>query len=130
MIAKKFRLPRQRFSERPASRIGSDYFLVKIFKNDLSHNRFGVVISTKADKRSSRRNFWRRTILNYARQLIESEDSSEFIEPEGSSEPERPERQISFGKDLLIIVSPRIRELSKSGVEQELGKMFKRCYEA
>lgn len=102
MIPKKLRLPRQRFSERPASRIGSDYFLVKVFKNDLGRNRFGVVISAKVDKRSSRRNFWKRTILNCAKQ------------------------QADFGKDLLIIVSPRIRELSKSAAEQELGKIFKK----
>ncbi len=101
MISRKLRLPRQRFYERPISRVGSDYFLVKIFKNELRHNRFGVVISAKVDKRSSRRNFWRRVILNYAR------------------------RQIGFGKDLLIIVSPRIRELSKSAAEQELEKIFK-----
>ena len=101
MIPKKLRLPRQRFSERPISRINSDYFLVKIFKNELRHSRFGVVISAKVDKRSTRRNFWRRAILNCAK------------------------RQIGFGKDLLIIVSPRIRELSKSAAEQELKKIFK-----
>ncbi len=100
MIAKKLHLPRQRFSERPVSRISSDYFLVKIFRNDLGRNRFGVVISTKVDKRSTKRNFWRRMILNYAR------------------------RQINFRKDLLIIVSPRIRELTKNAVEQELEKIF------
>lgn len=100
MIAKKLRLPRQRFSERPVSRIGSDYFLVKIFRNDLGRNRFGVVIGTKVDKRSTKRNFWRRMILNYAR------------------------RQINFGKDILIIVSPRIRELTKNAAEQELEKIF------
>ena len=102
MISKKLRLPRQRFSERPTSRIGSDYFLLKVFKNELGHNRFGVVISAKVDKRSSRRNFWRRVILDYAKQ------------------------QTDFGKDLVIIVSPRIRKLTKSMAEQELGEIFKK----
>jgi ribonuclease P protein component len=102
MIARKFRLPRQKFSERSFDRINSDYFLVKVFENELGHNRFGVVIGAKVDKRSSRRNFWRRTILHYAK------------------------RQVNFGKDLIIIVSPRICELSKNKVEQELEKIFKK----
>jgi len=104
MIAKKFRLPRQIFSERPAGRVNTDYFLIKVFKNNLTHNRFGVVISAKVDKRSSKRNFWRRAILNYAR------------------------RQTGFGKDFLVVVSPRIRELSKSEVEQEVEKILKKCH--
>lgn len=102
MIAKKFRAPRQKFLERPTNRANSDYFLFKIFKNDIGHNRFGVTISARVDKRSSRRNFWKRTILNFAG------------------------RQENFGKDILIVVSPRIRELSKGAAEQELEKMFKK----
>ncbi|MBI4085746.1 MAG: ribonuclease P protein component [Candidatus Liptonbacteria bacterium] len=104
MTTKKLRLPPQRFSERPAGRVSSGYFLIKVFKNNLTHNRFGVVIGAKVDKRSSKRNFWRRAILNCAGQYAGS------------------------GKDLLIIVSPRIRELSKSSAEQEFGKLLQKIY--
>ncbi len=100
MLAKKFRLPAENFFAKPIKRFVAEYFLVKVFKNKLGYNRFGVIINNRVDKRSTRRHFLKRLILSRARQ------------------------QPNSSRDFLIIASPRAGKLSRVEIKKEIKKIF------
>ncbi|GEM_PF-1872266 len=102
MISKKARLPKQKFFARPLNQTRSEYFSLKNFRNELGHNRFGLIISARVDKRSSLRHFWRRLILEYVK------------------------GQPDAHQDFLITASPRLRELSADQIRAELEKVFRK----
>jgi ribonuclease P protein component len=103
MLAKKFRLPIQTVFAKKGRHLKSDHFLVKIFPNQLSYPRVGVVVSKKVDARASARNRIRRQILDEARRNI-------ALLPEG--------------KDILIVVSSSFAKLEKTDSQKHLREFF------
>lgn len=67
-----------------------------MYKNSEGHNRFGVVISKKVDRRATSRGRIKRSILGRA-MLWQN-----------------------FGRDFLIVVHPAIRELTRGELQREL----------
>jgi ribonuclease P protein component len=60
MISRVSRLPYEEFRSRDYREIVTPYFSVKVRRNSLGKNRFGIVIGIAAVKSAARRNFWRR----------------------------------------------------------------------
>jgi ribonuclease P protein component len=60
MISRVSRLPYEEFRLRDYREIVTPYFSVKVRRNSLGKNRFGIVIGIAAVKSAARRNFWRR----------------------------------------------------------------------
>ncbi len=68
MIPKKLRLEVKDFPRRSGNIFTSPLFTVKTTKNNLTHNRFAVVIAAAAEKRAVYRNQMRRRILGAVRE--------------------------------------------------------------
>lgn len=103
MLAKKYRLPIQEFVGKNGRSINGRYFLLKVFPGNLTFNRFGVIISKKVAKQSSRRNRIKRIIFNALQEFL------------------------FFGeqhKDYLIIVSPKVQELKKVEIIAEIKRQI------
>ncbi|MDO8664677.1 MAG: ribonuclease P protein component [Candidatus Liptonbacteria bacterium] len=100
MIAKKFRAPKELFSKRPWESALSAHFQIKAFPNDRGYNRFGVVVSLRADRRSVGRHFWKRFVLDML------------------------SGQANFGKDFIIVAKPGLNGISKKEAEKELKEIF------
>lgn len=105
MLAKKFRLPIQRWLKEKKKIIArkSDFFIVKAAENNLPYSRFGTVISRKVSKSAVRRNKIKRTIFNFIRL---------------NQYQEKP------GQDVLISVLPKTAELGKTEIEKELSQLL------
>lgn len=105
MLAKKFRLQIQDwFKEKKifASR-KSDFFIVKIARNNLLFSRFGAIIGKKVHKSAVKRNKIKRAIFNFIRL---------------NKYHEAP------GRDVLIIVSPMAGRLTGKEIKEELKKVL------
>ncbi len=100
MLAKKFRLPIQKFIGQKSKSVRSDFFIVKFKPNDLNFSRFGIVISKKVHKSAVKRNNIKRIIFNFIR------TNKLHFEP---------------GQDVLIIVSPKTSQLTKAEIEEKLN---------
>ena len=96
MLAKKYRLPIQEFIGRNGKTIKTPFFLFTIFSSQFSYSRFGIIISKKVATQATQRNKLRRTIFS-------------ACNPKENS-----------GKDFLIIVSPKIKELEKEEIIKNL----------
>ena len=96
MLAKKARLPIQSLSVHAVGRITTSYFSVKVFRNTLGHNRFGVIISAKNVKKAARRHELKRRILGRVTQW-----------PGG-------------GKDILFILTQKAEGASKKEINTAL----------
>jgi len=99
MLAKKFRLPIQKFIGQKSKSVRSDFFIVKFRPNDLGFSRFGTVISKKVYKSAVKRNKLKRIIFN-------------FIQAK--------KLHLKQNNDVLIIVSPKISRLTKAEIEEKL----------
>jgi ribonuclease P protein component len=97
MIPRASRLPYEEFRARGYREMATPYFSVKVRKNSLRKNRFGIVIGVAAIKSAARRNFWRR------------QAKSVFLE--------MPQR----GMDVLIILHSRVALPVKSIFRKSLG---------
>ena len=93
-------MPVGEFPVRPLRQARSEYFSLKVSKNKFGHNRFAVVIGARVEKRSVRRHFWKRRILDWAK------------------------REPDAGADLLITVAPPLNKLSKEDAAKEFKKVF------
>lgn len=102
MISKKLRVPNSIFSKKPATRLFSESFQIKICPNSLGYNRFGAVVGIKADKSSVRRHFWKRVILDAA------------------------SGQKNISSDIIIIAKPEIAKITKGEAEKEVSEIFKK----
>lgn len=108
MLAKKYRLKKNKefdlvFKD---SKTAYGLFLgVKIRKNTLEHNRFGVLLSTKVSKLAVVRNLYKRRIKNITRQ-----QNLEF----------------KMGYDCVIVVLPAIINKSYQEIEAEIRATFNR----
>ena len=118
MLEKKYRLPIQQFYGKELAPIisnelsqtvrKSSFFVVKTKKTKLPFSRYGVVVGIKVDKLAVGRNFIRRNVFK----LIESIKLHQ-----------KP------GKDVMIIVLPKIKELGigkigAKNLQVELLKLF------
>lgn len=78
---------------------------LKVTDNDLDINRFGILISTKVSKKATIRNLFKRQI----RSIIREEN-----------------KKMKFGKDIVIVVLPKIIDKNFSEIELSLANSFKR----
>ena len=93
MLAKKYRLPIQEVVKKTGETLKTPYFLIKIFSNNFSYARVGIVISKKIAPKATDRNRLKRKIFFAISNIIKSKNHT------------------SAGKDFLIIISERIKEL-------------------
>jgi len=88
------------FSKKPASRLFSKYFQVKIFPNSAGFNRFAAVVGLKVDKSSVKRHFWKRVMLDSAA------------------------KQKNFSADFVIGALPELGKAGKKEAEKDLSEIF------
>lgn len=100
MLAKKYRLPIQSVLGKGGKVIKTPFFLLKIFSSRFPYSRFGIIISKKVAAKSTDRNRLRRIIFS-------------ALGPKENS-----------GKDFLIIVSPKIKELKKEEIINYVSNFF------
>src|SRR5258708_4418288 len=96
MLPHKKRLPYSEFSARGFRAVKTPHFFLKIKKNNFPHDRIGVVIGAAAVKNAARRNFWKRQ----AKAVLGTQPSS--------------------GRDIVIIFSKKIKEISKKEFRERL----------
>jgi len=107
MLAKKFRLPIQSVFSKKGQSVKTNYFLVKIFPNQLSYPRVGVVVSKKVDARATKRNKLRRMIFSEIENCFQKQKAC-----------------LPAGRDFLIIVSPSFANLAKTDAEKRVKEIF------
>jgi ribonuclease P protein component len=92
------RLPSDQFRARGYKTVSTPFFLFKIKKNSYTTPRVGVVVGVSVNKAAAKRNFWKRQ----ARAEIAL--------------------RATGGNDLLIMVSPNVRRLTKKQFREEIAK--------
>jgi ribonuclease P protein component len=92
------RLPSDQFRARGYKTASTPFFLLKIKKNSHENVRFGVVVGVSVSKAAEKRNFWKRQ----ARAEIAL--------------------RAAAGSDILMMVSPNIRRLTKKQFREEVAK--------
>lgn len=102
MYSKKYRLPIGQDMKAAKKIFSSPYFLVKSKDNDCGHNRFGIIISSAAVKKSTERHFWKRRIADYLRKLP------------------------NLKKDFLVIVTPEVQKILPETLNNELNKFLEK----
>lgn len=104
MFKRKYRLPAN-FRLQKASLVSTPLFSVKIGKNRMEHNRYGIVVSKRIDKRASARNKIKRILRRF---LEENHD----IIPQGN--------------DILVIAKPAIVGVSGEKLHEQMGIALKK----
>lgn len=101
MLAKKFCLPVRLWKQNKGKIIIKKgvFFTTKIKPNNSDISRFGIIIGLKNAKKSTRRNYLKRTAFDFIRL------NNLHLRP---------------GKDFLIIASPAIGRATKAEAEKEL----------
>ncbi len=79
MLSKKYRLPVNSTIGKSGKSLKSRYFLLKIFSNSSSFNRFGVVISKKVAKKAVDRNRFKRAVYDFVKQFLFSGEKRDFV---------------------------------------------------
>jgi len=92
------RLPSDQFRARGYKTISTPFFLLKIKKNSYKAARIGVVVGVSVNKTAVKRNFWKRQ----ARAEIAL--------------------RATGGNDILMMVSPNVRCLTKKQFRKEVAK--------
>ena len=92
------RLPSDQFRARGYNTISTPFFLLKIKKNSYKTTRIGVVVGVSVNKAAAKRNFWKRQ----ARAEIAL--------------------RATGGNDILMMVSPNVRRLTKKQFREEIVK--------
>jgi ribonuclease P protein component len=100
MVSKKFRFPIRLIRKKPFQIIKTDFFLLKIYKNNLNINRFGVITSLKVDKKATVRNLLKRRIISIVKNF-----------PNQS-------------QDFLISVFPKAKTLNYNELQENLRNLF------
>jgi len=104
MFKKGLRLPKSiRFTKE--NQISSNFFLIKIAENKTESKRFGIVVSRRIDKRAVIRNKIKRQI----RRCIKEN-----------------EKYVPTGKDMLVIVKPKIKDRKTKEICESVEKLFKK----
>jgi ribonuclease P protein component len=100
MLPKKFRLPIQQWMKKRGRKIitkKSNFFIVKFMSNGLGYSRFGIIISSKIQKKAVERNRLKREIFNFIRL------NNFHLRP---------------GKDFLVVALPAVA----GGIKREILK--------
>src|ERR1035441_10151694 len=92
------RLPSDQFRARGYKTISTPFFLFKIKKNSCKTTRVGIVVGVSVNKAASKRNFWKRQA--YAEIALRA----------------------ASGSDILMMVSPNVRRLTKKQFREEVAK--------
>lgn len=103
MFSKSQRLPLPVRGGAPWKTIPTPYFLLRVFENRVGCNRFGIIISNAAVKRSSKRHFWKRRIAEFLKDWP------------------------NLNKDVLVIISPRIEEITLATLKLEFQKILQKA---
>ncbi len=94
------RLPSDQFRSRGYKTVSTPFFLLKTKKNSFKGARIGVVVGVSVNKAAVKRNFWKRQ----ARAEIAL--------------------HAAVGNDILMVVSPNVRRLTKKQFREEVAKAF------
>ncbi len=100
MFKKNLRLPIDDFKKKRPKSVSSDFFSIKFSPNGLEYNRFGVIISAKAEPKSTRRHLLKRKILSIAKKI--------------------PNQKTDF----LIITLPSVKKLEEKNINPEIINLF------
>ena len=92
------RLPSDQFRARGYKTISTPFFLLKIKKNSYKAARIGVVVGVSVNKTAVKRNFWKR------------QARAEIV------------LRATGGNDILMMVSPNARRLTKKQFREEVAK--------
>jgi ribonuclease P protein component len=92
------RLPSEQFRARGYKTISTPFFLLKIKKNSYKTTRVGVVVGVSVNKAAAKRNFWKR------------QARAEIV------------LRAASGNDILMMVSPNVRRLTKKQFREEVAK--------
>jgi ribonuclease P protein component len=92
------RLPSDQFRARGYKTVSNPFFLLKIKKNSYKTTRVGVVVGLSVSKAAAKRNFWKR------------QARAEITLRAGA------------GSDILMMVSPNVRRLTKKQFRGEVAK--------
>ncbi len=109
MFPRVLRLPREEFEKfggRAAEKSASSYFLVKTKRNNVTGNRFGVVVGARVDKRATVRNALKRLVSRVVKEWPAN------------------------GRDFLVIVLPSAATLHKKELAQDLGRVGEKFLQA
>ena len=85
MLSRRYKLPVAKFTRQPAHSRSGQYLFLKKHPNNLEFSRFGVIISTRFDKRAVYRNQLKRLIFDFFQSNL---------------------NKISLGYDYLVIIKP------------------------
>lgn len=88
-----------RFPEKAKKIFISPYFIVKSAENKEKNNRFGIIVSAKAEKKAARRHFIKRQIS------------------------EKLKNWPNLQKDFIFMISPRVAQLTKKQIHTEFQKI-------
>jgi ribonuclease P protein component len=94
------RLPSDQFRARGYKTVSTPFFLLKIKKNSYKTTRVGVVVGVSVSRAAAKRNFWKRQ----ARAEISL--------------------RAGAGSDILMMVSPNVRRLTKKQFREEIAKIL------
>lgn len=101
MLSRKQRVPREVFSSRGQTKmVATRHLSVRLKKNTEGFNRFAVVIGTKVDKRSTRRNLLKRRIFG------------------------RVKEWQNFSSDIIIHIIPAARDISSTELKKEIDMLY------
>jgi ribonuclease P protein component len=92
------RLPSDQFRARGYKTVSNPFFLLKIKKNPYQATRVGIVVGLSVSKAAAKRNFWKR------------QARAEIVLRAGA------------GSDILMMVSPNVRRLTKKQFRGEIAK--------
>jgi len=109
MISKKYRLKGEtnfRNIFKKGKKIFSQFLGLYWLENGLDISRFGIIVSLKVDKRSTRRNLLKRRLRAILRQELVN------IKP---------------GFDILILTNPKTINISFSELRNELIRLFRKA---
>ena len=97
MLTRRARLPRELFGSGWEEAVRTPYFFLKTKKNGGSVTRIGVVAGMTVEKTATKRNFWKRQAKTALARLP------------------------AAGRDIVIILSPRVKTLTKKKFSDEVA---------
>ena len=96
------RLPSREFRAGGYRTVGTPFFSLKALVNGGTADRIGIVAGVAVSTSAARRNFWKRQ----ARAVLAAKD---------------PSRKNGGGRDLLLIILPKVKTLTKKQFREKLS---------
>ncbi len=79
MLPKKIRLPIQELLNKKGRTYRGDFFTIKVFLNNLSYSRFGIIISKKLVNSAVQRNKIKRMIFSALRSVMDKWQKADYL---------------------------------------------------